>query len=78
MSDRRTRLEEARDVLAGAIRACESNRDLAPLVREYRQTMADLDALPNEAEVSAADEIAQRRAHRRAGAPRPASAAYSG
>ena len=65
--DRRTRLETARDALAGAIDGCESMRDLPSLVREYRATLAELDGLPNQAEVSSADEIAARRAARRSG-----------
>jgi hypothetical protein len=41
---------------------------LAPLLREYRAILAELDALPTTAEVSDADEIAARRAARRTGA----------
>ena len=64
---RRDRLEQARDALAEAIADCESKRDLPSLVREYRATMAELDALPVPHEVSDADEIAARRAARHAG-----------
>lgn len=80
MSDqtRRERLETARDRLASAIDAVESMRDLAPLVREYRATMAEIDGLPSTAEVSNADEIAARRAARRSGAKSPARAKRQG
>ena len=45
--DRLKRLVEARDLLAQAIKACESNRDLAALLfAEYSQTLAEIDALP--------------------------------
>ncbi len=72
---RRERLEVARDALGAAIESCESMRDLPSLVREYRATMADLAELPNPQEVSAADEIAKRRATRRANTPSKARAA---
>lgn len=39
----------------------------AGLARELKDTIARLDALPNKSEVSAADEIAARRAARRSG-----------
>jgi hypothetical protein len=64
---RRERLEQARDALSEAIDACESKRDLPALVREYRATLAEIDALPIPQEVSDADEIAARRAARRSG-----------
>lgn len=65
---RRERLEAARDRLAVAIDVVDSMRDLPSLVREYRATLAEIDGLPSTAEVSDADEIAARRAARRAGA----------
>lgn len=74
---RRQRLEAARDALASAIETCESNRDLPSLVREYRATLSDLATLPDASEVSVADEIAQRRAKRRANASRKTRAASS-
>jgi len=74
---RRERLEAARDALALAIEACESNRDLPSLVREYRATMEDLAELPEAREVSAADEIAKRRAARRSSSQGKARAAGS-
>lgn len=67
MSTRREALERDRDILATAIETCESNRDLAGLIREHRAVMAELDALPVPNEVSNADEIAARRSARRAG-----------
>lgn len=64
----RDRLE---DVLAGEIPV----RDFAALSREYRACLADLAALPDAREVSAADEIAERRAQRKAGPNRQARTA---
>jgi hypothetical protein len=75
--DRRARLEFARDALAEAIEDCTSKRDLPSLVREYRATLAELEQMPNAAEVSHADEIAARRAARRAGASGSARAQRS-
>lgn len=68
MSDRRERLEAARDLAASTLVGLDGDK-LAPLLREYRAILAELDALPNTAEVSDADEIAARRAARRAGSP---------
>lgn len=67
MSDRRERLEKARDLAEVALSSLDPDK-LAPLLREYRALLAELDALPNTAEVSDADEIAARRAARRTGA----------
>ena len=66
--DRLNRLLEARDLLAQAIKACESNRDLAGLCREYRQILGEIDELkPREASSHGVDEITKRRAARAAG-----------
>lgn len=67
MSDRRKRLEAARDLAETGLEGLDPDK-LAPLLREYRALLAELDALPNTAEVSDADEIAARRAARRTGA----------
>jgi len=68
-SDRLLALEALRDTLAASIAACESMRDLASLSREYRAVMAEIAELaPPEQKGDAVDEIAQRRAARRAGA----------
>lgn len=76
--DRCQRLEEARDLLAEAIRECASKRDLAVLVSEYRKTLTELDALTVTVEVDALDEIAARRSARRSSpAPRSARAKRS-
>lgn len=74
---RRDRLETDRDALEAAIAGCESLRDLPSLIREHRAVLAELDALPNQAEVSSADEIAARRASRRSGSSRPSRAKRS-
>lgn len=66
MGDSRTRLEAARDRLADAIEVCESLRDLPSLVREYRAVLDSLDSMPDAKEVDPVDEIANRRAKRRA------------
>ena len=66
MGDSRKRLETARDRLADAIDVCESLRDLPSLVREYRAVLVALDDLPDAKEVDPVDEIASRRAKRRA------------
>lgn len=76
MSDRRERLENARDLLLESMRSVDPDK-VAPLAKEYRLLLAELDSLPDEAQVSDADEIAARRAARRAGAPRPPRAKRS-
>lgn len=68
MTDRITRLRATRDRLRAALESCESARDLAALSREYRLTLAELDELsPTAEEVSALDEISERRTARAAG-----------
>jgi hypothetical protein len=63
--DRLTRLTDTRDRLAEAIAGCDSNRDLAALSREYRQVLAELDAVQPVKEVDLADELNKRRAAKR-------------
>ena len=43
--DRLTQLMELRNVLAVAIEDCESNRDLAALTRQYRETIREIDEI---------------------------------
>lgn len=76
--DRRASLEALRDDLARSIQACDSMRDKAALGRLLKDVLADIANLPTATEVSAADEIAKRRAARRAGASGKARAARSG
>lgn len=77
--DRLKTLRALRDHLAVAIDGCKSMRDLAALSRQLADVVAQIDALdPPETEVSPADEVAQRRARRRAGAKSSARAQNSG
>ena len=76
-ASRRERLEALRDSLADLIAEGVGARDFAALSREYRATLAELDALPAAKEVSAADEIAERRARRQANAHRSTRTAGS-
>lgn len=66
LEDHRQRLIETRDKLAALIEATTSTRDLPPMVREYRLTLQELEKLPDREKTSNADEIAARRARRRA------------
>lgn len=63
--NRRATLVSLRNKLAEAIDECESARDLPGLSRQLADVLEQIDAIPNKAEVSAADEIAARRASRR-------------
>lgn len=63
--DKRAALIALRDRLAQEIEATTSGRDLAALSRQFTEVVKLLDEMPNEKEVSPADEIAQRRAERR-------------
>lgn len=75
-SDRLERLIVQRDRLDAAMEACESMRDFAALSREYRAVMAEIASLvPPEKKGDAVDEIAQRRAARRAGAAKGSGSA---
>lgn len=64
--DLRTRLEALRDHFAGRLDAA-ADRDATAIGRLIKDIDADLAKMPNSAEVSDADEIAARRAARRAG-----------
>lgn len=66
--DRRAALQSARDALAAAIDAAEP-RELAPLVKQFRETLAELESLGAAREVSASDDLAAKRKARRAAAP---------
>ena len=73
--DRLKALQALRDHLTTSIDGCDSMRDLAALSRQLADVVAQIDALdPPETEVSPADEVAQRRARRRAGAKSSARA----
>ena len=62
--DRRKTLEELRRWLASAIEVCEPHQ-AAPLAKQLRETMAELDALPDGKEKSTSDDLAAKRAARR-------------
>lgn len=68
--NRHQSLETLRDRLAKEIDE-SIGRDVAVLVKELRATMAELYAIPGEREGSKSDELAARRASRRAGAAGP-------
>ena len=76
-ASRRDRLEVLRGSLESIMADGVGARDFAAISREYRATLAELDALPDAKEVSAADDIAERRARRQANAHRAARAASS-
>jgi hypothetical protein len=67
IGDRVATLKRIAARLSEEIDECESRRDLALLVTQLRQTLAELDELEVVEGVAAADMIAQRRAARRAG-----------
>jgi hypothetical protein len=73
--DFRRSLEAIRDKLAVELAAAEG-RDAAPLAKELRAVIAQLEALPGGREGSKSDDLAAKRAARRA-APRRAKAAGS-
>jgi len=71
--DRLATLEQLRDHLAAAIEGCESMRDLAALAGRLQSVLAEIAELAPPRQVGdAVDEIAQRRAARRAGAAKGA------
>jgi hypothetical protein len=72
--DYRGSLVELRDYLARSLDECYSGRDRAALAARLQAVLADIEAVPDKAEVSAADEIAARRASRRSSPPRSARA----
>lgn len=61
MSDRRERLEKLRDDLRAAIDVVDPDK-LAPLAKQYRDTLAEIDDLAPEQEGDALDELTSRRA----------------
>lgn len=64
MSDHRRRLEAIRDRLTEELDE-SAGRDLAPLARELRAVLAELESLPVPDSKAPADEIAKRRNDRR-------------
>jgi hypothetical protein len=65
--DYRASLTALRDFLARELDDCDSKRDAATLAARLQAVLADIEAIPKKSEVSAADEIAARRASRRTG-----------
>ena len=63
--DRLAALRALRDRLATEIDDCDSPRDLAALALRLTDVLTQIDAVPNTEQVSAADELADRRARRR-------------
>lgn len=61
--DRRATLEALRNFLASQLETAE--RDIPALAKQLRDTIAELDALPNAKETSRVDELNARRAARR-------------
>jgi len=71
--DRLQALRDLRDLLARQIEACESLRDLAALSGRLQAVLAEIAELePKKAEGDGIDEIARRRAARRAGSAKGA------
>ena len=68
MSDTRERLEAMRDRLADLLDGADE-RTAPALVREYRTTLAALDAMPAAEKKSKVDELRARRAARSPKAP---------
>lgn len=64
---RRSALEAIRDKLAGELEDAEG-RDAAPLAKELRAVINEIEKLPGGKEVSAVDDLSARRAARRADA----------
>lgn len=65
VTDHRARLERLRDRLADAIDEA-GHRDLAPLAARYQAVLAELAALPETTKRDGVDDLAGRRAARRA------------
>ena len=59
--DRLARLVDVRDRLESAIANCKTSRDLPALSREYRMTLAELDAVDVKEGTSVVDQLAARR-----------------
>ena len=69
-------LEATRDAIVADLGACESMRDKAALYNRLESTLRLInDAKPPEQKGDAVDEIAKRRAARRAGTSKPPSRA---
>ena len=69
-------LEATRDAIVADLGACESMRDKAALYNRLESTLRLInDAKPPEQKGDAVDEIAKRRAARRAGTAKPPSRA---
>ncbi len=64
---RRDALEAIRDRLAAELEDAEG-REVAALARELRATLLELEGLPSKREESPVDDLAARRANRRAAA----------
>lgn len=62
--DRRAALEALRAHLAAAIEAADPEK-IAPLAKQLRETVAEIEALPNAKEKSTSDDLAAKRAARR-------------
>lgn len=65
--DRRALLSRLRDVLAASVLEADPDKR-APLAKQLRDTVAELDALPDEKEKSTSDDLAAKRQARRAAA----------
>ena len=65
--DRRAALEALRAHLAAAIEAADPEK-IAPLAKQLRETVAEIEALPNAKEKSTSDDLAAKRSARRAAA----------
>lgn len=61
--DRRAGLIAVRTVLAVTIAAADSS-NIAALTKQYRETLAELDSLPDKQEVNPLDELDRKRANR--------------
>lgn len=65
--DRRAVLQRLRDVLAASVLEADPDKR-APLAKQLRDTVAELDALPDEKEKSTSDDLAAKRQARRSAA----------
>lgn len=65
--DRLASLMALRDRLAADLDEATTARDVAPLVLRLTDVLEQIDSMPTSRQVSAADEIAARRAKRRSG-----------
>jgi hypothetical protein len=66
----RERLESLRDLQLACLNALAAEPDkVASLSREYRATLAELDALPSETKRTAFDDLKARREARKSDAP---------